>query len=86
MPRSPWITICDRCQCLRQRPCFGTALQENYARSHHEAFRSAQSAGDAQIDVQRLRTEWRLRCAYFVTCVGVVKDERTGEVVEVRCT
>jgi glutaminyl-tRNA synthetase len=31
-------------------------------------------------------TEVRLRYAYFVTCVGVVKDERTGEVVEVRCT
>ncbi|MCA1852680.1 MAG: glutamine--tRNA ligase/YqeY domain fusion protein, partial [Beggiatoa sp.] len=30
--------------------------------------------------------EVRLRYAYFVTCVGVVKDERTGEVVEVRCT
>ena len=29
--------------------------------------------------------EVRLRYAYFVTCVGVVKDERTGEVVEVRC-
>ncbi|MGH8478673.1 MAG: glutamine--tRNA ligase/YqeY domain fusion protein [Gammaproteobacteria bacterium] len=31
-------------------------------------------------------TEVRLRYAYFVTCVGVVRDERTGEVVEVRCT
>jgi glutaminyl-tRNA synthetase len=30
--------------------------------------------------------EVRLRYAYFVTCVGAVKDERTGEVVEVRCT
>jgi glutaminyl-tRNA synthetase len=30
--------------------------------------------------------EVRLRYAYFVTCVGVVKDERTGEIVEVRCT
>ena len=30
--------------------------------------------------------EVRLRYAYFVTCVGVVQDERTGEVVEVRCT
>ncbi len=30
--------------------------------------------------------EVRLRYAYFLTCVGVVKDERTGEVVEVRCT
>lgn len=29
--------------------------------------------------------EVRLRCAYFVTCVGVVKDEQ-GEVVELRCT
>ena len=31
-------------------------------------------------------TEVRLRYAYFVKCVGVVKDERTGEVTEVRCT
>ena len=30
--------------------------------------------------------EVRLRYAYFVTCVGVVKDEHTGEVVELRCT
>jgi glutaminyl-tRNA synthetase len=30
--------------------------------------------------------EVRLRYAYLVRCVGVVKDERTGEVVEVRCT
>ena len=29
--------------------------------------------------------EVRLRYAYLVTCVGEVKDERTGEVVEVRC-
>ena len=30
--------------------------------------------------------EARLRYAYFITCVSVVKDERTGEVVELRCT
>jgi glutaminyl-tRNA synthetase len=30
--------------------------------------------------------EVRLRYAYFITCVGVVKDEQTGEVVEVHCT
>ncbi|MEW5949696.1 MAG: glutamine--tRNA ligase/YqeY domain fusion protein [Thermodesulfobacteriota bacterium] len=30
--------------------------------------------------------EVRLRYAYFITCVGVVKDEETGEVVELRCT
>jgi len=30
--------------------------------------------------------EVRLRYAYFITCVDVVKDERTGEVVEVHCT
>jgi glutaminyl-tRNA synthetase len=30
--------------------------------------------------------EVRLRYAYFVTCVGVVKDEDTGEVVELHCT
>src|SRR6516164_3612375 len=30
--------------------------------------------------------EVRLRYAYYVTCTGVVKDERTGEVVELRCT
>ncbi len=30
--------------------------------------------------------EVRLRYAYFITCVSVVKDERSGEVVELRCT
>ncbi len=30
--------------------------------------------------------EVRLRYAYFITCVGVVKDEKTGGVVELRCT
>jgi len=30
--------------------------------------------------------EVRLRYAYFITCVSVVKDFQTGEIVEVRCT
>jgi glutaminyl-tRNA synthetase len=30
--------------------------------------------------------EVRLRYAYFVKCTSVVKDERTGDVVEIRCT
>jgi glutaminyl-tRNA synthetase len=30
--------------------------------------------------------EVRLRYAYFITCKEVVKDEKTGEVIEVRCT
>jgi len=30
--------------------------------------------------------EVRLRYAYFVTCTGVVKDEATGEIREIRCT
>ena len=30
--------------------------------------------------------EVRLRYAYFVRCVGVVKDPATGQVIEVRCT
>jgi glutaminyl-tRNA synthetase len=30
--------------------------------------------------------EVRLRYAYFITCVDVVKDDRTGEVVELHCT
>ncbi len=30
--------------------------------------------------------EVRLRYAYFLTCTGVVKDEETGEVTELRCT
>jgi glutaminyl-tRNA synthetase len=30
--------------------------------------------------------EVRLRYAYFITCVGVVRNERTGEVVELHCT
>jgi glutaminyl-tRNA synthetase len=28
----------------------------------------------------------RLRYAYFITCVDVVKDEHTGEIVELHCT
>jgi len=31
-------------------------------------------------------TEVRLRYAYYVRCVGVVKDPASGEVVELRCT
>jgi glutaminyl-tRNA synthetase len=30
--------------------------------------------------------EVRLRYGYFITCVGVVKDEQTGEVSELHCT
>jgi glutaminyl-tRNA synthetase len=30
--------------------------------------------------------EVRLRYGYFITCTGVVKDEKTGEVTELRCT
>ncbi len=30
--------------------------------------------------------EVRLRYAYFVTCVSVVKDESTGEIIELHCT
>ena len=30
--------------------------------------------------------EVRLRYAYFITCVGVIKDEKSGEIVELRCT
>ncbi|MBM3237523.1 glutamine--tRNA ligase/YqeY domain fusion protein [Candidatus Poribacteria bacterium] len=30
--------------------------------------------------------EVRLKHAYYITCVDVVKDERTGEVVELHCT
>ncbi len=30
--------------------------------------------------------EIRLRYAYFLTCIGVVKDQQSGEVVELRCT
>jgi glutaminyl-tRNA synthetase len=30
--------------------------------------------------------EVRLRYAYFITCVNAVKDEKSGEVVEVHCT
>ena len=30
--------------------------------------------------------EVRLRYAYYVTCVDVVKDEHTGEIVELQCT
>ncbi len=31
-------------------------------------------------------SEVRLRYAYYITCVGVVKDKQTGEVVELHCT
>jgi glutaminyl-tRNA synthetase len=30
--------------------------------------------------------EIRLRGTYFITCVGVVKDDKTGNIVELRCT
>jgi glutaminyl-tRNA synthetase len=30
--------------------------------------------------------EVRLRYAYYITCTDVVKDEKTGEVVEIHCT
>jgi glutaminyl-tRNA synthetase len=30
--------------------------------------------------------EVRLRYGYYITCVDVVKDEKSGEVVELRCT
>jgi glutaminyl-tRNA synthetase len=30
--------------------------------------------------------EVRLRYGYFITCTGLVKDEKTGEVTELRCT
>jgi glutaminyl-tRNA synthetase len=30
--------------------------------------------------------EVRLRYAYFITCVGVKKDDKTGEIIEVHCT
>jgi glutaminyl-tRNA synthetase len=32
------------------------------------------------------RNEVRLRYAYLVRCIGAVKDERTGQITEVRCT
>ncbi len=31
-------------------------------------------------------TEVRLRYAYIIKCVGLVKDEKTGEITELRCT
>jgi glutaminyl-tRNA synthetase len=30
--------------------------------------------------------EVRLRYGYFIACTGVVKDEKTGEIVEIHCT
>ncbi|SPQ00839.1 glutamyl-tRNA synthetase [Candidatus Sulfobium mesophilum] len=30
--------------------------------------------------------EVRLRYAYYITCTGVIKDEKTGEITELRCT
>jgi glutaminyl-tRNA synthetase len=31
-------------------------------------------------------TEVRLRYAYIIKCTGVIKDEKTGEIIEIRCT
>ncbi len=33
-----------------------------------------------------LGREIRLKDAYYITCIGVTKDERSGEVVELQCT
>jgi len=33
-----------------------------------------------------LGKEVRLRCAYFIKCVGVTKDEATGKIKEIHCT
>ena len=33
-----------------------------------------------------LDTEVRLRYAYIIKCIGVVKDENTGEILELRCS
>jgi glutaminyl-tRNA synthetase len=43
---------------------------------------------DAPKDFFRLAPgrEVRLRYAYFIKCVGAVKDPRTGQIVELRCT
>lgn len=30
--------------------------------------------------------EVRLRYAYFITCTNVIKDEQTGDIIEIRCT
>jgi len=30
--------------------------------------------------------EVRLRYAYFIKCIGVIRDEKTGEILELRCT
>jgi glutaminyl-tRNA synthetase len=30
--------------------------------------------------------EIRLKYAYFITCIGVIKEQKTGEVIEVHCT
>ena len=44
--------------------------------------------GSAQAVFFRLAPgrEVRLRYAYFITCTGVVKDRKTGEIVELHCT
>jgi len=31
-------------------------------------------------------TEVRLRYAYIIKCIGVIKDEKSGQIVELRCT
>lgn len=49
----------------------------------HDDFRENPPKGYYRLSPGR---EVRLRYGYFITCTGVVKDEKTGEVVEVHCT
>ena len=49
----------------------------------HEDFREAPPKKFFRLAPGR---EVRLRYAYFITCVKVVRDEQTGEVIEIHCT
>jgi len=49
----------------------------------HDDFREEPPKGYYRLAPGR---EVRLRYAYFITCVDVVKDPNTGEVVELHCT
>lgn len=46
-------------------------------------FREAPPKGFFRLALGR---EVRLRYAYYITCVKVIKDEKTGEVIELHCT
>ena len=66
----------------RQR---GPSTAAVYTHSVHRAGRLLREPAQRLLP-SLARKEVRLKDAYYVTCTGVVKDESTGEIVEIRCT